>query len=94
MRVKWLRKALFNLDSAAEYIAQNNRMAAQAMVAEAFRLTGLLADNPDLGRPGRVPGTRELVMAHYPYVIPYRIRNGSVEVLRVFHASRQWPESL
>lgn len=88
MRVKWLRKALANLDHAADYIAKDNR------AAEAFRLTDLLADNPDLGRPGRVPGTRELVMTHYPYIIPYRVRSGGVEVLRVFHAARQWPDNL
>jgi toxin ParE1/3/4 len=94
MQVRWLRKALANLDQAADYIAQDNRAAAAAIVKEAFRLTDLLADNPNMGRPGRVPGTRELVMAHYPYIIPYRIRNGWVEVLRVFHAARRWPETL
>ena len=94
MRVKWLRKALANLDEAADHIAQDNRSAARAMVAEAFRLTDLLADNPDLGRAGRIPGTRELVMPRHPYIIPYRIRGGCVEVLRFFHEVRQWPEVL
>jgi toxin ParE1/3/4 len=94
MQVRWLRTALANLDSAAEYIALENRMAAQKIVVEAFRLTDLLADNPDLGRVGRVPGTRELVMAHHPYIIPYRIRDDVVEILRFFHTSRQWPDAL
>ena len=94
MRVRWLRKALENLDHAADYIAQDNRSAAQALIEEVFRMTDLLADNPNLGRPGRVHATRELVMAHYPYIIPYRVRNGFVEILRVLHTSRQWPETL
>lgn len=94
MRVRWLRKALANLDEVADFIAKDSPNAARAMVAEAFRLTDLLADNPDLGRPGRVPGTRELVMTRYPYIIPYRVRGGGVEVLRFFHGARQWPEAL
>ena len=94
MRVRWLRKALANLDDAADYIAQDNPGAARVMVEEAFRLTDLLADNPSMGRLGRVPGTRELVMPRHPYIIPYRIRSGCVEVLRFFHAARRWPESL
>jgi addiction module RelE/StbE family toxin len=96
MRVKWLRKALANLDHAAGYIAKDNTSAARAMVmvAETFRLADLLADNPNLGRAGRVPGTRELIMPRHPYIIPYRIRGGCVEVLRFFHTARQWPESL
>jgi plasmid stabilization system protein ParE len=94
MRVKWLRKALANLDEAADYIAKDNPAAARTMVAEAFRLTDLLVDNSNLGRPGRVPGTRELVMPRHPYLIPYRIRGGCVEVLRFFHGAREWPEAL
>jgi len=88
MRVKWLRKALANLDEAADYIAQDNPSAARAMAAEAFRLTDLLIDNPNLGRVGRIPGTRELIMPNHPYIIPYRIRGGRVEVLRFFHGAR------
>lgn len=94
MRVKWLRKALADLDTAARHIARHKPSAARAMVVEAFRITDLSTEQPDLGRPGWVPGTRELVMGHYPYLIPYRVRGGSVEVLRVFHAARRWPNAL
>ena len=51
----------------------------------------LLARYTALGRPGRVEGTRELVVAGTPYVIPYGVRENRVEVLRVFHAARKWP---
>ncbi len=44
-----------------------------------------------MGRAGRVPGTRELVISGTPYIVPYRVRGGAVEVLRVFHAARRWP---
>ncbi len=45
-----------------------------------------------MGRAGRVPGTRELLIPGTPYIIPYRVRAGAVEILRVFHAARRWPE--
>jgi toxin ParE1/3/4 len=51
----------------------------------------LLAGHPALGRAGRVVGTRELVVASTPYIIPYRVCEARVEVLRVFHAARKWP---
>lgn len=94
MRVNWLRKALASLDEAAEYIAKDNPEAARRLVAEAFRQTDLLADHPEIGRPGRVLGTREFVMSGFPYLIPYRVRHGRVEILRVFHSARRWPASL
>ena len=50
-----------------------------------------LTENPELGRPGRVPGTRELVVLHTPYIIPYRVREDVVEILRIFHGARRWP---
>jgi len=51
-----------------------------------------LADLPSLGRPGRVAGTRELIVPGTPYVIPYRVRGGSLEVIAVFHGRQQWPK--
>jgi toxin ParE1/3/4 len=91
MQVKWLRRALANLDLEAAYIAQDNPAAARALIDEAHEATQLLASHPDLGRPGRVPGTRELILRNFPYLIPYRVRDNNVEILRVFHASREWP---
>ncbi|MDR2726446.1 MAG: type II toxin-antitoxin system RelE/ParE family toxin, partial [Deltaproteobacteria bacterium] len=46
---------------------------------------------PESGRPGRVPGTRELVIAGLPYLLPYRVRNDVVEILRFFHTSQKPP---
>lgn len=74
MQVKWLRRFLLNLEQEAAYIARDNLQAATALVVEADASTRLLARHPDMGRPGRVPGTRELVLPHFPYVIPYRVK--------------------
>ena len=91
MRVRWLRKALANLDAEAAYIARDNPAAAARVVMAIEEAVQNLARFPALGRPGRVPGTRELVVPATPYIIPYRVRNNAVEILRVFHASRKWP---
>ena len=91
MRVRWLRAALANLDAEAEYIAEDNPAAAGRLVQRIFLLVDLLQENPAMGRPGRVSGTRELVVPETPYIIPYRVRSNAVEILRVFHAARRWP---
>jgi toxin ParE1/3/4 len=54
----------------------------------------LLKQHPALGRPGRIIGTRELVVPDTPYIIPYRIKEDEIQILRVFHGSRKWPEKL
>ena len=94
MRGRWLRTALANLNAEAEYIARDNPEAASRVVDAIVTAVERLAEFPAMGRAGRVPGTRELVVADTPYVIPYRVRAGSVEVLRVFHAARRWPSGL
>jgi len=91
MRVKWLRQALRNLDDEAAFIAQDSPRSATAFVKRVTESAEMLAAHPQMGRPGRVPGTRELVVTHFPYIIPYRVRGQSVEILRVFHTSRKWP---
>lgn len=92
MRVRWIRKALANLDAEAAYIAQDNPQAARAMVERIQEAVSLLSDHPALGRPGRVPGTRELVVSDTPYILPYRVRGIVVEILRVLHTARKWPK--
>ena len=91
MRVRWLRTALANLDAEAEYIAEDNPAAAARVVQRILRAVDHLKYNPAMGRAGRVPGTRELVVAETPYILPYRVREDAIEILRVFHAARKWP---
>ena len=95
MQIKWLSNALKNLDQEAEYIAQNNPAAAQLVVRRIVDAINLLPENPALGHPGRIHGTRELIVPKTRYIVPYRInvRLGQVEILRVFHSSRRLPEA-
>ena len=92
MRVRWLRTALRNLDDEANFISADNPQAARAVVRRVLDAIALLASQPALGRPGRVPGTRELIVPQTRYVIPYRVRADVIEILRIFHAARRPPQ--
>lgn len=92
MKVKWLPKARRNLVLESDWLAARNPAAADDMLQTIRTATNQLAEQPGLGRPGRVPGTRELVIQRHPYLIPYRVRANTVEILRVFHTSRRPPE--
>jgi toxin ParE1/3/4 len=92
VRVRWLRRALRNLDEEAEFIASDDPRAAAQMVDHVATSVERLALFPASGRIGRVPGTRELIVSGTPYIVPYRVRGETVEILRVFHGARRWPE--
>lgn len=94
MRIRWLAKALANLSAEAEYIARDNPSAASRTIQVIEDTVDLLRRHPALGRGGRVTGTRELVVAGRPYIVPYRVRTNEIEMLRVFHGARKWPSNL
>jgi toxin ParE1/3/4 len=90
--VKWLRKALKNLEQAYEYIAEDNPDAAVQVVLKIQSAATQLAEFPLLGKVGRVEQTRELVIAHTPYILVYRVKGKKVEILRVLHGSKRYPD--
>lgn len=92
MRIRWLRTALRNLDDEAGYIAVEDPKAARLVVERVLDAVAMLAHQPGMGRPGRVPGTRELVVLKTRYIVPYRVQKESIEILRVFHTSRRPPQ--
>lgn len=91
-KVKWTRTALRNLDTEMDYIAEDRPEAALRMIERIRSAVSRLVDQPSLGRPGRVVGTRELVVSGTSYLIPYRVREDAIEILRVFHGARRWPD--
>lgn len=91
MQVRWLRRALENLDDEAAYIARDSPRTAAEFVLHVRNSSAMLADHPNMGRPGRIAGTRELVITRFSYILPYRVRGSTVEILRVFHTARKWP---
>lgn len=91
MQIKWLRRALNDLENIVDYIAQDNPTAALEMLDTIEAITVGLADHPKRGRNGRMPGTRELVIPGTAYVSVYRLKAKRVEILRVLHSAQQWP---
>jgi len=91
VEIRWTRTALENLEAIATYIARDNPARAGSFVGEIKDKTEVLARFPAIGRPGRVPGTRELVV-HENYVVPYRVKDGVGQILRVHHVARLWPQ--
>ena len=90
MPIKWLRTALRNLDDHANYIAEDNPDAARRAAERVHTAVSRLAEYPNMERIGRVPQTRELVVAGTPWVVVYRVRN-SIEIIRVLHGPQAWP---
>ena len=90
MAVRWTNTVLANLVAIVSYIERDNAEAAKSFALEVLAKTSSLAEFPSMGRPGRVIGTRELVI-HANYIIPYRIRGDSVEILRLHHVAQRWP---
>lgn len=92
MTVRWTRRALTALDEIAAYVARDRPMAARRLVERIREASAGLATHPELGRAGRVRGTRELILAGLPFLVAYRIRGDFVDILAVLHAARKWPE--
>ncbi len=89
----WSPEAVADLAALRTFIAQDDPAAAQRVARHIIRnIETLLPQNPERGRPGRVPGTRELVIPGTPYIVPYRLVGNAIQVLRVFHSARRWPE--
>jgi len=93
-RVRWLRRALENLEAEARHVARDSPSGSERLVATIAEAVERLADFPSSGRSGRVEGTRELVVPGTLYLLPYRFHRGAVEILRVFHTSRKWPDEM
>ena len=92
MKIIWSPSARADLISVRAYIGQDNPKAAQATAKRLFAAAEQLAEFPASGRPGRLPHTRELVVTGTPFILPYRVRDGTVEIIAVLHGSRKWPQ--
>lgn len=91
MIVLWLLEASHQRYDQLNYIAQENPIAAIRLDEEIEAQTESLAQNPEIGREGRVAGTRELVIARTPFLAVYRIVPDQIQILNLLHASQQWP---
>jgi toxin ParE1/3/4 len=84
MQIRWTPEAGFDL----ECIAEDNSEAAVKAAGTIFHRIENLVNFPQVGRPGREEGTRELVLAPLPYVVVYRVNDSAVEILRIWHGAQ------
>ena len=92
--LRWTRRALMRLDQVGSYIEKEDPQAAARLIVRLVSSVDLLTEQPAMGRVGRIKGTRELVFADIPYIIPYRVQPTTIEILTVMHAAQKWPDNL
>lgn len=90
-QLKITARAFRNIAAAEEFIAKDNPTAAKEVVEAIYKTAEKLESFPELGKAGRVSGTRELALEKYSYTIVYRVRAAWVVVYSVLHQSRQYP---
>ncbi|UZF91155.1 type II toxin-antitoxin system RelE/ParE family toxin [Bosea sp. NBC_00550] len=94
MNIVWTPRAQRNLRDTARYLTQFNPFAALSVIRTIRIAPKQLLRYPASGRPGRIDGTRELVVGGTSYILPYRVHQDAIEILAVLHTSRQWPDKL
>ena len=91
MKVVWSRRAIRHLVYLREYIQKDSEQNAALVAKRILKASDVLQSHPEMGRPGRVVGTRELIVPDTPYIIPYRVRRERLELIAVFHGRQKWP---
>lgn len=80
-----------HLANLREYIEKDSEENAARVASRILGAVEILRTQPEMGRPGRVVGTRELLVPQTPYIIPYRVRRERLELIAVFHGRQKWP---
>lgn len=93
MQLVFAEPAQQDLAAIIDYIARDNPHASERVYQAEVTSAGLLTDFPNIGRPGRLPDTRELQVTSLPYMIVYKVDADIITVLAVFHGARD-PDSL
>ncbi|MGP6158327.1 MAG: type II toxin-antitoxin system RelE/ParE family toxin [Vulcanimicrobiaceae bacterium] len=90
MQIRWLDDAVGDLQAISDTVARDRPSAAADLIERIVAAVDSLIEFPGRGRPGRVLGTRELIVP--PYLVAYRVHGDVLEILRVLHGARRWPE--
>jgi len=94
MKIVWSPQSVRDLAAVHAFIARDDPMAARKTVGRIVALVDeRLGNLPELGRPGRVDGTRELIVPATPFFIPYRVKQDRIEIARIYHSARRWPDA-
>jgi addiction module RelE/StbE family toxin len=92
MEIVWREVALDSLQRIRAYIARDNPAAAARVRERILGAVRNLADTPNMGRPGRVEDTRELVVSGTPYIVAYTVLDDQVVIIAVQHSAQRWPD--
>ena len=92
MAIRWTKPAAADFTRICDYTLERFGAAqARHTALEIYGAADSLDKLPNRGRSGRHPGTRELVIAGLPFLIVYRVRQGTVEITRILHGAQKWP---
>lgn len=94
MKIEWSLFAVEDRARIFDYIEQDDPLAALAVDERIMEQTAFLSAFPECGRPGKVEGTREMVINHTSFIVAYRVQSGIVRVLRILHSAQFWPKEL
>jgi addiction module RelE/StbE family toxin len=94
MNLEWSAFAIADREAIFDYIEADSPRAAVEIDNRIQKAIEVLIDPPEIGRPSRIEGTRELVIQKTPYIAAYKVKANRVTVLRVLHGAQQWPEEL
>jgi toxin ParE1/3/4 len=96
LRIAFSRAARHDLNELVVYIGKDNPQMATQVAQRIFKKIDLLQDQPLIGRAGKRPGNRELVVDGTPYIVAYRVERERrrVFILRIVHHAQQWPQNL
>ena len=94
MRLVWAQHALADRDAIFTHIEAESPRAAVSVDDRIVAVVRRLLEFPESGRPGRVPGTRELVVPRTPFIAVYSVAVDRVRILRVLHGAQLWPDDI
>jgi toxin ParE1/3/4 len=94
MKIVWSPRAIRHLIHLRAYIQKDSEQNTALIAPRILQAVELIQTQPEMGRAGRVLGTRELIIPDTPYLIPYRVRRDRLELIAVFHGRQKWPAKL
>ncbi|MFI0843783.1 type II toxin-antitoxin system RelE/ParE family toxin [Mesorhizobium sp. IMUNJ 23232] len=94
MKLVWAAFALADRRNIFAHIEADSPRAADHVDERIATAVRRLIDFPQSGRPGRIEGTRELVIPRTPYIAAYVVTANRVRIIRILHGAQRWPEEL
>jgi toxin ParE1/3/4 len=90
MRIRWTPAAAADLQTIHDYLTEHEPHLARSTVTELRQGIRKLKQFPNIGRPGRETGTRELLHKRLPHIVAYRVKEDAVEILHIWHPAQDW----